>query len=83
MVTILTWKDFSVDWLANKSVESIQSHLNVLGNCPYFAKILKDVAVSIRDEHRYQVLDNLDDLLSIPGINSCSAHLTLQQYALM
>ena len=43
-----------------------------------FAKILKDVAVSIWDEHSYQVPDNLDDLLSIPGINSCSTHLMLQ-----
>ena len=78
MVLVLTQKEFSVDWLADKSVESIQSHLNVLGKYLYFAKILKGVAVSIWDEHSYQVLDNLDDLLSIPGINSCSACLTLQ-----
>jgi len=81
VVPVLTQKDFSVNWLADKSVESIQSHLNVLGKSLYFAKILKDVAVSIQDEHSYQVPDNLDDLLSIPGINSCSARLMLQ-YAL-
>jgi len=78
VVPILTLKDFSVDWLADKSVESIQGHLNALRKFLYFAKILKDVAVSIWDEHSYQVLDNLDDLLSILGINSCSARLTLQ-----
>ena len=44
VVMVLTWKEFSVDWLANKSVELIQSHLNVLGKFLYFAKILKDVA---------------------------------------
>ena len=38
----------------------------------------KDVAVSIWDEHSYQVPDNLDDLLYILGINSCSARLMLQ-----
>ena len=43
-----------------------------------FARILKDVAVRIQDDHSGKVLDNLDDLLSIPGINSCSAHLMLQ-----
>ena len=52
--------------------------MNVLGKFLYFTKILKDVAMSIRDEHSYQVLDNLDDLLSIPGINSYSVHLMLQ-----
>ncbi len=78
LVPVLTRKYFSVDWLADKSVEFIQSQLNALGKYPYFAKILKNVAVSIQDEHSYQVLDNLDDLLSILGINSCSARLTLQ-----
>jgi len=45
-----------------------------------FAKILKDVAVSIWDDHNGKVPDNLNDLLSIPGNKSCSAHLT-PQYA--
>jgi len=70
-----------VNWLADNSVEFIQSQLNVLGENWTCAKIWKNVAVSIQDDHNWQVLDNLDGLLSLLGIKSCSAHLMLQ-YAL-
>jgi len=65
LVPVLIWKDFSVNWLENNSAEYIVSQLNVLEKKTVFAKILKDVAVSIQDGHSYQVSDNLDDLLSI------------------
>jgi len=38
---------------------------------------VKDVATSIWDDHNGKVPNNLDGLLSILGIKSCSAHLTL------
>jgi len=89
LVPILIQKDFSVDWLANNSAEYIASQLNLLGTKPVFVKILKDVSVSIWDDHKGKVPDNLDDLLSkvpdnledllsILGIRLCSACLTLQ-----
>jgi len=78
LVPVLTQKDFSVNWLVSNSVEFIQSQLNALGKKPEFSRIMKDVAVCIQDDNHYQVLDTLDDLLSIPGIKSCSASLMLQ-----
>ncbi len=68
LVPVLIWKDFSVNWLANNSAEYIVSQLNVIGTKPVFVKLLKDVALSIRDDHNGKVLDNLDGLLSILGI---------------
>ncbi len=78
LVLVFIQKDFSVNWLANNSAEYIAIQLNLLGTKPVFVKLLKDVAVSIRDDHNGKVLDNLDDLLSIPDIRSCTAHMTLQ-----
>ena len=72
VVLVLTQIDFSVNLLANNSVEYIESLLNV------FAKILKEVAVSIRDDHNGKDPDNLHDLVSIPSLKPCSARLTLQ-----
>jgi len=63
--------------LADNSVEFMQSQLNVLGKQTDYAKILKNVAVKIQDDHNGKVLDNLDGLLSLPAIASCSARLTL------
>jgi len=51
VVPVLTRIDFSVNLLANNSVEYIESLLNVFVKKAVFAKILKDVAVSIRDDH--------------------------------
>jgi len=78
VVPVLTRIDFSVKLLANNSVEYIESLLNVFGKKAVFAKILKDVAVSIQDDHNGIVPDNLHDLLSIPSLKPCSARLTLQ-----
>ena len=78
MVLVLTRIDFSVNLLANNSVEYIESLLNVFGKKAVFAKILKDVAVSIRDDHNGKVPEYLHVLESIPSFKPCSARLTLQ-----
>jgi len=74
LVSVLTWKDFSVNWLTENNVKSIECTWKKLE----FAKKLKDVAVSIWDDYNEKVPENLDSLLSILGIKSCSACLTLQ-----
>ena len=68
VVPVLTRRDFSVNLLAKNSIEYIESLLNVFGKKAVFAKILKDVAISIWDDHNGKVPDNLDDLLSIPSL---------------
>ena len=64
--------------LAKNSVEYIESLLNIFGKKAVFARILKDVAVSIQDDYNGKVPDNLHDLVSIPSLKPCSAQLTLQ-----
>jgi len=60
------------------SVEYIESLLNVFGKKALFAKILKDVAASIWDDHNGKVPVHLHEIISIPSLKPCSAQLTLQ-----
>jgi len=47
LVSVLTWNDFSLNWLADKSAEFIQSQLHLFERKLDYVEILKDVAVSI------------------------------------
>jgi len=75
LLSILTSKQFSFDWLLNVDSSILDTNLGYAG-CT-FAKMLKDLAEALQEKHDGQIPINYKDLIELPGIDDRAATLYL------
>jgi len=77
LVPVLIWKDFSLKWLTNNSIEFIQSTLLAMGHKRDYTEMLQNVAMRIHEDHNGRVPNEMYKLFTLPGVDSQAARLTL------
>ena len=78
LVPILIWKDFSLKWLTNNSIEFIQSTLLAMGHKRDYAEMLQNEAEKIHEDHNRRVPDKMYNLcFTLLGVDFHAARLTL------